>query len=189
MGNLMSYPLQPEIISYHRPQDYNSFGERKNIPKEENVIEKLHYAHLEEVFASRQNSNTRRKLLDVSDEEYAKKFPQWSPAEISNFKAQFLIFDSNRDGILDFIEMNSVLDEFGESSKPNERWRCFNSMDIDHSGTVDFEEFLIVISRLQRADKKDPVEENILNIVTRGARQVAKLRNMSVSQQIADGLF
>lgn len=187
----MSYPLQAKAISYHRPQDYNAFGERRtDITSEENEIDLLHRSHCEEIFQQRHSNNLRRRMLtEVSDEDYAKRFHQWTSEDIGDFKIQFEIFDLNRDGVIDFKEMNNVLDEFGESSKPNDRWGCFSEMDTDQSGTIDFEEFLMVMMKLQQADSKSRADENISNIVARGAEQVAKLRRMSVYKQLTNGLF
>lgn len=190
MGNLLSYPLGEENVTYHRPCDYNAFGERKqDVKKEENEIDLLHRSHCEEIFAQRRSSKMRKTFLtDVSNEDYAKRFPQWSSEDIGDYKIQFEIFDLNRDGVIDFKEMNSVLDEFGEFSDPEDRRRCFTEMDVDDSGTIDFEEFLQVMVKLLESGREKNAER-LSNIVTRGAHHVAKLRRMSVYKQLTNGLF
>lgn len=188
MGNFFYYPLKPEAISYHRPQDYNALGVRKtDVVKDENEIDLLHRTYCAEIFSQRESINEKRKLLtEVSDEAYARRFPQWESEDIGDYKIQFEIFDLNRDGLIDFKEMNLVLDEFGESSDEDDRLRYFKEIDLDGSNTVDFEEFLLVLSKLQASGR---AADNIGNIVTKGAHQVKNLRRMSVYKQLTNGLF
>jgi len=187
----MYYPLQPEAICYHRQQDYNALGERKsNVVRQENEIDLLHRTYCADIFSQRKHINEKRKLLtDVSDEAYAKRFPQWDAEDIGDFKVQFEIFDLNRDGLIDFKEMNMVLDEFGEASDEEERMKYFHEIDLDNSNTVDFEEFLLVMNKLKTAAASSKAGGNIGNIVTKGAHQVKKLRRMSVYKQLTNGLF
>nr|XP_009860431.1 uncharacterized protein LOC104266302 [Ciona intestinalis] len=191
MGNMFYYPLEPEAISYHRPQDYNSLGKRKSdIKKDENEIDLLHRTYCADIFSQRKNINQKRKMLtDVSDEDYAKRFPQWEAEDIGDYKVQFEIFDLNRDGLIDFKEMNMVLDEFGESSDEQDRIKYFRQIDLDDSNSVDFEEFLLVLNKLQQAAGLNKAAGNIGNIVTQGAHQVKELRRMSVYKQLTNGLF
>lgn len=191
MGNFMQYQLQPEAISYHRQQDYNALGERKSdVVKDENEIDLLHRTYCADIFSQRKHINEKRKLLtDVSDEAYAKRFPQWEPEDIGDFKVQFEIFDLNRDGLIDYKEMNMVLDEFGEVSSPEDRWKYFKEIDLDASKTIDFEEFLLVLNKLQQAAGQGKAGGTIGNIIAKGAHQVKNLRRMSVYKQLTNGLF
>ncbi|CAK8678869.1 unnamed protein product [Clavelina lepadiformis] len=177
-----------EAISYHRRQDYDSLGQRKsNVIKDENEIDLLHRTYCADIFSQRKQINEKRLLLtQVSDEAYAKRFPQWEPDDIGDYKIQFEIFDLNCDGLIDFKEMNQVLDEFGEPSEEEDRLKYFKEIDLDHSNSVDFEEFLLVVSKLQASSAPGT---SIGNIVAKGAKQVKELRRMSVYKQLTNGLF
>merc|ERR1711881_691418 len=119
MGQYMSYPLQQEVICYHRRQDYDHCGNKKDIPEEINELDRLHREFCEDIFKQRMKTSERRKLLtEVSDESYAKRFLNWDAEDIGDFKIQFEVFDLNRDGLIDFKEMNMVLNTFGDLSTP-----------------------------------------------------------------------
>ena len=190
MGNFFYYPLEAEATSYHRRQDYNSLGVRKaTIIREDNEIDKLHRNYCSEIFMTRKTSSEKRLLLTLEDETYAQRYPQWNVDDISNFKVQFQLFDMNADGLIDFRELAFVLDHVGENSRPDERSICFDEIDLDGTGTIDFEEFLVILSWLQREESTTKTGGNIGYIITRGASQVNQIRKMSVFKQLVNGIF
>ena len=190
MGNFFYYPLEAEATSYHRRQDYNALGIRKaNVVKEENEIDKLHRGYCADLFLQRRELNDKRLLLTTDDEEYAEKYPQWEPDTISDLKIAFQLFDLNRDGLIDLREMAIVLDYFGEDSPLEERMLCFQEIDVDHSGMIDFEEFLGIVSWLQKAEITNRTGENIGIIVDITSTQAQRIRQMSVPRQISHGIF
>ena len=190
MGNFFSYPLEAEAASYHRRQDYNSLGIRKaDVVKEENEIDRLHRTYCAEIFGERKLASEKSLLLTVDNKTYSKRFPQWRLDDISDLKIQFTIFDPNCDGLIDYRELNIVLDMYGEDSTPEERYKCFQEFDLDDSGTIDFEEFLTMVTLLSKAKKMNTTAENINTIVRRGAEHSKQIRKMSVREQMINGLF
>merc|ERR1719342_464423 len=167
MGQYMSYPLQQEVICYHRRQDYDHCGNKKQIADEVNELDLLHRQFCADIFKQRMKTSERRKLLtDVSNDSYAARFPNWDHEDIGDFKIQFEVFDLNRDGLIDFKELN-----------------------IDDANAIDFEEFLQLLYSLQTTTAKNEFGGNLGNIVTRGAQQVKTLRRMSVYKQLTNGMF
>ena len=55
----------------------------------------------------------------------------------------FKIMDDNRDRKLSFEEFTKGITEYGFSYTKDEMKEIFNIFDKDHSGSIDFDEFLI----------------------------------------------
>lgn len=191
MGNFMYYPLEAEASSYHRREDYNALGVRKaTVVKEENEIDRLHRSYCSKIFSERKTVQHKRNLLDVSNFEYSNRYDEWSPDDISNFKAIFQYFDLNCDGLIDAQEMNIVLNRYGNTSRENDRTEFFNDADEDHSRLIDFDEFLVFLdSNRQKQTEASDVGKSFDEIVTQGAQQIQKIRQTTVYRQIANGFF
>lgn len=58
------------------------------------------------------------------------------------FLRTFKIFDDNRDKKLQFEEFKKGMHDYGLGYSKEEVKDLFNCFDRDHSGTIDFEEFL-----------------------------------------------
>ena len=191
MGNFMYYPLEAEATSYHRREDYNALGVRRaDVVKEENEIDRLHRVYCAKIFAERKTAQEKRHLLSVDDFEYTKRYQFWEADDISDFKAMFKYFDSNGDGLIDFQEMNHMLNQLGEISSEEERYVVFEKIDVDKSKTIDFEEFLMFLDRVREEKSfETPFGKKLEGIVKHGAQQINNVRQMSVYRQIANGFF
>jgi hypothetical protein len=72
-------------------------------------------------------------------------FPGWNLPIIERMKSTFEVFDVGGDGLVDFEEMNEILDDFGDESGPEERKIHFDQADTEAAGALDFEEFLTMM--------------------------------------------
>lgn len=54
----------------------------------------------------------------------------------------------NEDGMIDYQELNAVLDTLGDTTSEAERREYFNSVDTDNSNGVDYEEFLELVHKV-----------------------------------------
>lgn len=59
----------------------------------------------------------------------------------------FYHYDYNGDGSIDVSELQYVMRDLGEKLNPEEIQSCMDDMDLDNSGTIDFEEFSAAIPR------------------------------------------
>ena len=62
-------------------------------------------------------------------------------------KSAFDLFDKNKDGILSTAELGSVLKNIGLSPTEEELNDIINEVDMDGNGTIDYDEFLKLLSR------------------------------------------
>ncbi|KAH6931822.1 hypothetical protein HPB50_000887 [Hyalomma asiaticum] len=67
---------------------------------------------------------------------------QLSPEEIADIKGAFLLFDRNGDGVISCAELEMVLRALGERPTAEEMARIVRQVDRNHSGSIDFQEFL-----------------------------------------------
>ncbi len=65
------------------------------------------------------------------------------PAGIKQFATSFQIFDDNRDRKLDQSELLKALQDYKVQYSKEEIADFFNQFDTDHSGNINFDEFII----------------------------------------------
>jgi len=71
----------------------------------------------------------------------------FTPEEIANFKKAFSLFDKDGDGSITVKELRIVMRQLGQNPSDAEIREMVAEVDIDGSGTIDFNEFLIVMAR------------------------------------------
>ena len=193
MGNFFYYPLQRKRYSYHREEDYDIFGERKHSDKTENILHELHKKYCYKMFEKVRLVQEKVNLIvQVSDEAFSRRFPNWDVRDISSLKCQFEVFDLNRDGLIDFREMTTVLDGLGDTSLSLKRQATFDFIDLDGSNAIDFEEFLVFISKMEvevlgHNDIRDAT--SFYSIVKLGVEHIKTIRNISIYKQLSNGVF
>ena len=77
-----------------------------------------------------------------------------SEQEIATMKREFLSFDSDGDGTISSQELSTVLRSFGDEVSEEEVKKVINTFDIDKNGTIEFNEFLIMMAH-KEAGKLD----------------------------------
>jgi len=77
---------------------------------------------------------------------------QLTEQQIAEFKEAFFLFDKNEDGTINTSELGSVLKMLGEEAKDEVLEEMIRQADVNRNGTVEFPEFLTMMSK-KDADK------------------------------------
>ncbi|KAF1653975.1 hypothetical protein FQA23_0002991, partial [Aptenodytes patagonicus] len=83
----------------------------------------------------------------------------------SEFKAAFDIFVLGaEDGCISTKELGKVMRMLGQNPTPEELQEMIDEVDEDGSGTVDFDEFLVMMVRCMKDDSKGKTEEELSDL-------------------------
>ncbi|KAK7613018.1 hypothetical protein IWX49DRAFT_51713 [Phyllosticta citricarpa] len=67
---------------------------------------------------------------------------EMSQQQLDDFRAAFSVFDKNSDGVITAEELGEVMRSLGQEPTEEELRDIVNELDVDTSGSIDFEEFL-----------------------------------------------
>jgi calmodulin len=73
-----------------------------------------------------------------------------TPEQIAEFREAFNIFDKDGDGRITAKELGTVMRSLGQNPSEAELQDMVNEVDIDGNGTIEFDEFLYMMSRQMR---------------------------------------
>merc|ERR1739840_77486 len=80
--------------------------------------------------------------------------------QIAEFKEAFSLFDKDGDGTITTKELGTVMRSLGQNPKEEELTDMINEIDEDGNGTVDFEEFLVMMAKkMNVADSEEELRE------------------------------
>ncbi|XP_048574485.1 calmodulin-like protein 5 [Triticum urartu] len=84
-----------------------------------------------------------------------------SSEQMSEFREAFAFFDKDGDGCITAEELSTVILSLGQTPTPEELRDMVRDVDADGNGTIEFAEFLALMSRKADADAdaSDPEEE------------------------------
>ena len=83
-----------------------------------------------------------------------------SEQAIKEFKEAFDIFDKDKDGYITIKELDQIMKKLGQAPTESELQNMINEVDIDGNGTIDFREFLgIMTKKLKETDSEDELIE------------------------------
>uniref|UniRef100_A0A668TJ28 Troponin C, slow skeletal and cardiac muscles n=1 Tax=Oreochromis aureus TaxID=47969 RepID=A0A668TJ28_OREAU len=83
----------------------------------------------------------------------------------SEFKAAFDIFIQDaEDGCISTKELGKVMRMLGQNPTPEELQEMIDEVDEDGSGTVDFDEFLVMMVRCMKEESKGKSEEELAEL-------------------------
>ncbi|OCT83294.1 hypothetical protein XELAEV_18025831mg, partial [Xenopus laevis] len=83
----------------------------------------------------------------------------------TEFRAAFDIFVQDaEDGCISTKELGKVMRMLGQSPTPEELQEIIDEVDEDGSGTVDFDEFLVMMVRCMKDDSKGKSEEELSDL-------------------------
>jgi plastin-1 len=80
----------------------------------------------------------------------AKKFPEFTHDDIEAFKQAFEDTDTDKSYSIDTNELGAMLDKIGAKYEKPELANIIKEVDVDKNGTVDWEEFLVVMQGLTK---------------------------------------
>uniref|UniRef100_A0A8B9HHA2 Troponin C, slow skeletal and cardiac muscles n=1 Tax=Astyanax mexicanus TaxID=7994 RepID=A0A8B9HHA2_ASTMX len=85
--------------------------------------------------------------------------------ETMSFRAAFDIFVQDaEDGCISTKELGKVMRMLGQNPTPEELQEMIDEVDEDGSGTVDFDEFLVMMVRCMKDDSKGKSEEELAEL-------------------------
>uniref|UniRef100_A0A8B9XZX8 Troponin C, skeletal muscle n=1 Tax=Bos mutus grunniens TaxID=30521 RepID=A0A8B9XZX8_BOSMU len=99
-------------------------------------------------------------LLQTTDQQ-AEARSYLSEEMIAEFKAAFDMFDADGGGDISVKELGTVMRMLGQTPTKEELDAIIEEVDEDGSGTIDFEEFLVMMVRQMKEDAKGKTEEEL----------------------------
>ena len=81
-----------------------------------------------------------------------------SPEQLREFREAFAFFDKDGDGRITPEELSTVVRSLGQSPTPEELREMVRDADADGNGTIEFAEFLALMSRQREAANADDNE-------------------------------
>ncbi|OXA50054.1 uncharacterized protein LOC110854188 [Folsomia candida] len=115
-----------------------------------------------------------------------KQFPEWNDVMVDRLRSTLQVFDITGDGLLDFEEFCTTLEEFGDITSIETRKKYFATID-DGSGSIDFLEFIRLVYKV--TVKTPPGAEDLAITFQSIDRNMARIRSLDVVQQLQAGLF
>ena len=80
---------------------------------------------------------------------------QLTEEQIAEFKEAFSLFDKDGDGTITTKELGTVMRSLGQNPHDQELNDMINEIDEDGNGHVDFDEFLIMMSKKMKENDSD----------------------------------
>jgi len=74
-----------------------------------------------------------------------------SDEEMQAFKDVFALFDKDSSGTITAQELGEIMKSLGQNPSDSELQDMINEVDVDHSGSIDFDEFLKMMSTTVKA--------------------------------------
>ena len=102
--------------------------------------------------------------------------------EIATLKREFLSFDSDGDGTISAEELSNVLRSFGDEVSEEDVKKVINTFDIDKNGTIEFNEFLIMMAHKEagkleeRSNGKSRGSRNMQTLIKKAFAKRAQIR-------------
>ncbi|KAJ3675584.1 hypothetical protein LUZ60_004626 [Juncus effusus] len=83
-----------------------------------------------------------------------------TPAQISEYREAFHLFDKNNDGCITKEELKTVIRSLGQNPSDDDLQETIKEVDGDGNGTVEFQEFLTLMSKkFKEIDSDDELKE------------------------------
>ena len=83
-----------------------------------------------------------------------------TPEQIAEFREAFNIFDKDGDGRITAKELGTVMRSLGQNPSEAELQDMVNEVDLDGNGTIEFDEFLYMMSRQMReGDTEEEIKD------------------------------
>ncbi|XP_063688572.1 calmodulin-like isoform X4 [Bolinopsis microptera] len=83
---------------------------------------------------------------------------EFNPFQIDTFRQIFDMYDKNGDNVINVEELRGILEILGYSPSPEEVKTILDRFDQDNSGTIDFDEYLVLIQHWIEQDEEQIYE-------------------------------
>merc|ERR1712216_1087657 len=112
------------------------------------------------------------KLIRMSD----KPAMEFSEEDKAGFRKNFNLFDKKRTGAIPIGDMGTVLRSLGQNPTEAELQALMDEVDADKSGTIDFEEFVNMMSRTNKSNEQmeDEIKTAFLTFDADGSGFITK---------------
>ena len=87
-------------------------------------------------------------------QEVRKEHHAFSAEEVADFRRAFNTMDTDGSGGIDAGEVKAVLQRFGQNPSDEELQQMVEDVDEDGSGEIEFDEFIVLMTRKARTDKR-----------------------------------
>ncbi|RVE71178.1 hypothetical protein OJAV_G00072320, partial [Oryzias javanicus] len=102
---------------------------------------------------------------EAMDDVYKAAVENLTEEQKNEFKAAFDIFIQDaEDGCISTKELGKVMRMLGQNPTPEELQEMIDEVDEDGSGTVDFDEFLVMMVRCMKEESKGKSEEELAEL-------------------------
>lgn len=192
MGLAPSFPIEMEPVSFEPNEFFSITGSRRVVGNRELRIScqetKFHQIHeniYKGMIENRKKFQLPKEHLEkVSFDELCRQHPRFTPANIAEFRIEFIHQDDDEDALLDFNEICKALDRLGDDSEHDLRYNCYTEAMTAQLSKVDFRDFLVLCELIcQSRDEMDACElpYQISREISREASPAKSKRNRSRS--------
>ena len=109
--------------------------------------------------------------------------PPLNAGQKEEFRSAFNLFDADNSGYIDEDELANVMRSLGLDLDANELHLLFIEMDVDGGGTIDFDEFCVVMAQGQDGVEQSSAEVadaifNMIDLDSSGTVETSELKNL-----------
>merc|ERR1711935_1285960 len=114
---------------------------------------------------------------------------QLKEEQVSEFKEAFSLFDKDGDGTITTEELGTVMKSLGQNPTSEDLQDMINEVDADKDGTIDFEEFLCMMTKHRKESDTDQELKEAFKVFDKdGDGRISKSKLKTVMQNLGEKL-
>lgn len=173
------------LIIYNKSKRIKTFDKNRLPNPYEAIMQEFCAGMIQERKAVKR---AKKRFQEATLRNIREKYPNWDDNFILDTKAKFQTFDTNQDGVIDFLELSQAMDEWGDTTATEARRKIFDHVNTDHSDGIDFEQFCVLVDNIKEK-RDDEVAEALAPIIDYGADGIHAMRQLYIEDQLYHGLF